>query len=39
MIRLDMKNCNAISTENQQKYQHCHQVKLANMDVLKVKKY
>ena len=30
MIRLEMKNCNIILTEKQQKYQHYHQVKLKN---------
>ena len=38
-IRLKMKNCNTILTENQQKYQHYHQVKLINMNTLKTKKY
>ena len=30
MIKLKMKNCNKILTENQQKYHNCHQVKLVN---------
>ena len=33
MIRLEMKNCNTMLTEKQQKYQH-HQVKLINMNFL-----
>ena len=28
MIRLEMKNCNMISTEKQQKYKRYHQVKI-----------
>ena len=39
MIRLDMKNYNLILTEKQQKYQHYHQFKLINMNILQVKKY
>ena len=39
MIRLDMKNCNMIQTEKQKKSQHCHQVKLININILQVKKY
>ena len=30
MIRLEMKNCNTILTEKQQKYQHYHLKKLIN---------
>ena len=33
MIRLEMKNCYMILAEEQQKYQHCHQVKLINMNI------
>ena len=32
MIRLEMKTCNRILTEKQEKYTHCHQVKLINMN-------
>ena len=39
MIRLEMKNCNMILTEKQQKYQHHHLQKLINMNILHVKKY
>ena len=39
MIRLEMKNYNMILTENLQKYQHYHQLKLINMKILQVKKY
>ena len=39
MIRLEMKNCNTILKENQQKYQHYHLQKLINMNILQVKKY
>ena len=39
MIKLKMKNYNMILTEKQQKYQHYHQVKLINMNILQVKKY
>ena len=39
MIRLEMKNCNIISIERQQKHEHFHQVKLINMNILQVKKY
>ena len=38
-IKLEMKNCNMILTEEQQKYQHYHLEKLANMNILQVKKY
>ena len=33
-----MKNYNMILAEKQQKYQHNHQVKLINMNILQVKK-
>ena len=39
MIRLEMKNCNLILTEKQQKYQHYHLEKLISMNILQVKKY
>ena len=39
MIRLKMKNYNKLLTEKQQKYQHYHEVKLINMNILQVKKY
>ena len=39
MIRLEIKNYNKILTEKQQKYQHYHQVKLINMNILQMKKY
>ena len=39
MIRLEMKNCNMILTEKEQKYQHHHPQKLINMNILHVKKY
>ena len=39
MIRVEMKKCNVILTENQQKYQHYHLVKLTNMNILQVKNY
>ena len=39
MIRLEMKNYNAILTEKQQKYQPYHLEKLINMNFLEVKKY
>ena len=38
MIGLEMKNCNMILTEKQQKYQHYHLEKLINMNILQVKK-
>ena len=34
MIRLEMKNCNTLLTEKQQKYQHYHLEKLINMSIL-----
>ena len=39
MIRVEMKNYNVILTENHQKYQHYHLVKLTNMNILQVKNY
>ena len=39
MIRLEMKNVNTILIKKQQKYQHCHQGKLINMNILEVEKY
>ena len=39
MIRLEMKNCNMIFTEEQQKCQHYHLEKLINMNILQVNKY
>ena len=38
-IRLEMKNCNTILTEEQQKYQHYLLKKLINVNILQVKKY
>ena len=39
MIRLEKKKYNNILTERQQKYQHYRQVKLINMNILRMKKY
>ena len=39
MIRLEIKNCNTILTEKQQKYQYDHLEKLVNMNILQMKKY
>ena len=39
MIRLEINNYNTILTEEQQKYQHYHQVKLINMNILQAQKY
>ena len=39
MITLEMKNCNMILPEEQQKYQPYHRVKLINMNILQMKKY
>ena len=39
MIRVELKNCNTILTEEQQKYQHYHLEKAININILKVKKY
>ena len=39
MIKLNMKKYNTILIEKQQKYQHYHQVKLINMNLLQMKEY
>ena len=39
MKRLEIKNCSMILIEKLQKYQHYHQVKLINMNILQVKKF
>ena len=39
MIRLEINNYNTILTEEQQKYQHYHQVKLINMNILQAQRY
>ena len=39
MLKLEMKNYSTKLTEKQQKYQHYHQVKLININILQVKKY
>ena len=39
IMRLETKNCNMILTESLQRYQHCYEVKLINMNILQVKKY
>ena len=36
---LEIKKCNMILTEKQQKHQHCHLEKIINMNILQVKKY
>ena len=36
MIKLNMKKHNMILIEKQQKYQHYHQVKLINMNILQM---
>ena len=38
MIKVKMKNNNAILTENQQKNWHYRQIKLTNMNILQKKK-
>ena len=38
-LKLKMNNSNTILKEKQQKYQHYHEVKLTNMNILQVKKY
>ena len=38
MIRLEIKNCNMILTEKQQKLQHCHLEKFVNMNILQMNK-
>ena len=37
MVRLEMKNCNMILTEKQQRYQHCNQEKLINTNILQAR--
>ena len=39
MVRYEMKNCNKILTEEQQKDQFYHLVKLINTNILQAKKY
>ena len=39
MIRMEMKNCDTILTEKQEKYQHYLLEKFINMNILQVKKY
>ena len=39
MIKLEMKNCNIILTEKQQKLSALSSKKLINMNILQVKKY
>ena len=39
MVRYEMKNYNKILTEEQQKDQFYHQVKLININILQAKKY
>ena len=39
MIRLDIKNCNMILTEEQQKNHHDHWEKVINMNTLQVKNH
>ena len=39
MIRLEMKNCNILLTDKQQKNQIYHKVKLINMKILHMEKY
>ena len=39
MTRLEIKDCNMILIEKQQKYQHYHLEKWINMNILQVKKY
>ena len=39
MMILEIKNCNVILIEKQQKYQHYHLEQLINMNILQVKKY
>ena len=38
MIRIEMRNCNMILTENQQNYQLYHQLKVINANIFPVKK-
>ena len=39
MIRLEMENYNKILTDEQHIYQHCHQEKLINLNILQVKTF
>ena len=39
MLRLEMKNCNMILTEKEQKYQLNHFEKLINMNIFQENKY
>ena len=39
MIRLETENCNMMLTKNLQKYQHYHQIKLTNKNILQAEKY
>ena len=39
MIRLEIKDCNMILIEKRQKYEHYHQEKLKNLNILQAKKY
>ena len=39
MKRLEMKKCNKILLDKQQKYQDYHQEKLINMNIFQVKKF
>ena len=39
MTRLEIKDCNMILIEKQQKYQHYYLEKWINMNILQVKKY
>ena len=39
MIELKIKNCNITLTEKQQKYQHYHEKKLTNKNILEMKNY
>ena len=38
MINLEMKNYNTVLAEKQQKYEHYHQVKFINMNILQANK-
>ena len=38
LIRIEMRNCNMILTENQQNYQLYHQLKVINANIVPVKK-
>ena len=38
MINLGMKNYNTVLGEKQQKYEHYHQLKLMNMNILQANK-